>query len=82
MKWLFGLLGGLGVIGCIVTVLIAFSSLILYVVGLVLAFKASILLGFICLIPALNVVALVSGISILFGVNIPEIIQTWINFPI
>lgn len=79
---MFGLLGGLGVISWIVMVLIAFSIPILYVVGLVLAFKVSILLGFICLIPALNAVALVSGISILFGVNIPEIIQTWINFPI
>lgn len=29
MKWLFGLLGGLGVIGCIVTVLI---TLVLYIV--------------------------------------------------
>lgn len=75
MKWMFGL----GVISWIVVVPI---TLVLYIVGLVLAFKASILLGFICLIPALNAVALVSGISILFGVNIPEIIQTWVNFPI
>lgn len=52
----------------------------LSIYGLYLAFSASILLGIVALI--IEPSPLVFGIAMLFGKNIPEIIQTWINFPI
>ncbi len=50
------------------------------VYGAVLAFKASIILGIITLV--IEPAPFVFGIVAIFGTNIPDIIQNWINFPI
>ena len=50
------------------------------VYGLVLAFKASIILGIIVL--ALEPSPFVIGLCALFGKNVAEALQNWIHFPV
>jgi hypothetical protein len=67
------------------TIELIFAVLIIGIVGvsvygLVLAFKASIILGIIALIVEPS--PLVFGMAALYGTNVPEAIQNWINFPV
>lgn len=59
---------------------VAIPAFGLSIYGLYLAFSASILLGIIALV--IEPSPLVFGVAMLFGKNVPEIIQNWANFPI
>jgi hypothetical protein len=70
----FGILGVLVVVGLILSL----AGLSFY--GIYLAFSASIILGIIALFVQPS--PFVFGVCMVFGKNIPEIIQAWADFPI
>lgn len=77
-KGLYGALAGLGVLGIVLFVAICFIPVIAAIYGVVLAFKASIVLGILSLFvePAF----MIYGLVMLFGgVNIPEQIMEWFH---
>lgn len=75
---MFGGMGMLGIILVVLFILIIPFGIIIY--GLYLAFSASILLGIIAFVVEPS--PFVFGVAMLFGKNLPMIIQNWINFPI
>lgn len=64
----------------ILFIAIIIGVIVVSVYGLVLAFKASIILGILALI--IEPSPFVFGVVAMFGINIPKIIQAWIGFPI
>jgi len=59
---------------------IVIGVIVVSIYGVILAFKASIILGIIALVAQPS--PFVFGIVALFGTNVPNIVQAWINFPI
>ena len=80
MKVLYGFLVSLGIVGCIAGVALSIMAMVSTIIGIWLAFSASIILGILslCVAPA----NLVYGVCWWFGMNVPEAIQAWVNFPI
>ena len=56
------------------------SAVVISIYGLILAFKASIILGIIALIVEPS--PFIFGLVALFGTNVPEKIQAWLGLPV
>ena len=82
MKAIMIFLGGLGIMGAIAAIGLAIMMVVTTVIGIWLAFSASIVLGIICLFPICAPANFVFGLCWWFGTNVPEAIQAWANFPI
>lgn len=79
MKKLIGIFGATGAI--LVALLLICGPFLLTIYGLVLAFKASIILGIIVLV--LEPSPFILGLLAVFGMSdIAQKIATWLNFPI
>ena len=66
--------------GILITILIFLLIVVISLYGAVLAFKASIILGVLVLF--IEPSPFVIGVVALFGTNVADIIQNWINFPV
>ena len=66
--------------GILITILIFLLIVAISLYGAVLAFKASIILGVLVLF--IEPSPFVIGVVALFGTNVADIIQNWINFPV
>lgn len=77
-KSLYAGLAGLGVIGIVLFVAICMIPIIASIYGIILAFKASILLGVVALF--VEPAPFVFGIVMMFGgINLPERIVAWVT---
>lgn len=77
-KGLYKFLAGLGVVGIVLFIMVCFVPVVASVYGLVLAFKASLVLGLLSFLIEPSFV--VYGLVMLFGgVNLPERIVAWFN---